>query len=434
MVARDWNQNSGLINIAVGITGPNGSSSLLVFDSVHGLFNNEPAAYPLQGEITSVAIGQLDDDINSDVLAVSGGEVVLVHGRTRLTEENGANPVFVEGSAKIERIRLAVRVVSVAAGDFVSDAAHRTEIAALSEEGRVHILARDERVWKEFTTISVARRKAITAALRTVAPQSLLRAARISNQPTEDLLVLDPKGKHIHIITDTAGFRRKDSSPDSVQLAASLDVENTPLAMLAMPMSPSNDPGLVVLRDGAASPTILPPAAESFFVPQDGPTSVCNNNTITIPASGTGVNTGAPAALYPSPITITGMAGLITDVNVTLNGISHPATNDIDILLVSPTGKKFIVLSDIGQLSGTYTLDDQAAANLLGLGGEPAGTYKPSDRNTDPVIDVFPSPAPAGAPYPTPFAGVVLPPWRPLTAIARTAFGISTSWTTRPAI
>ena len=405
MAAAEPKDQSALITIAVGINGPNGSSSLLVFDSVHGSFKNDPVAYQLPGEITAIAIGQLDEDTNADVVVASAGEVVLVHGRSRPSEGQDADPGAREGAGKVEHLNVPARILSVAVGDFVWDEAHRSEVAVLSDEGQVHLLVRSEPVWKEFTTIRVARRKAISAALRAVTPQSLLRAAHISNQPTEDLLVLDPRDKHIHIITDNAALRRKGSSPESVQLAASLDVEKAPLAMLAMPLAPSSEPGLVIMRDGAAAPTILSPATEKLVVPQAGPTTTCSDPmaTITIPASGTGVNTGAPAIPYPSPINISGMAGLITDVNVTLNGISHTATNDIDILLVSPTGKKFIVMSDIGQLSGTYTLELIGGRQPPGPGGEPAGTYKPSDRNTNPP-DAFPSPAPAG-PYNVPFAG-----------------------------
>src|SRR4029453_8812877 len=55
-------------------------------------------------------------------------------------------------------------------------------------------------------------------------------------------------------------------------------------------------------------------------------TTGTNPATITIPAVG-------PGSLYPSPITISGMTGTVTDVNITLNGMQHNVATDVDVLL-----------------------------------------------------------------------------------------------------
>ncbi|MFL6208009.1 MAG: proprotein convertase P-domain-containing protein [Pyrinomonadaceae bacterium] len=128
-----------------------------------------------------------------------------------------------------------------------------------------------------------------------------------------------------------------------------------------------------------------------------------NATAIVIPATGTGVSTGAPANPYPSAITVAGVTNPITKVTVTLKQISHTFPSDVDVLLVGPTGRKFIVMSDViggtdwtGQ---TYTLDDDAAALLPSSGTPPAsGSFKPTNYTTG---DAFPAPAPA-APYLTP--------------------------------
>jgi subtilisin-like proprotein convertase family protein len=88
---------------------------------------------------------------------------------------------------------------------------------------------------------------------------------------------------------------------------------------------------------------------------------------------------------------------------VTLTGLNHTFPSDVDVLLVSPTGRKFILMSDViggtdwtGQ---TYTFDDSAAALLPSSGTPPAsGTFKPTNYGTG---DLFPAPAPA-APYLSP--------------------------------
>ena len=128
-----------------------------------------------------------------------------------------------------------------------------------------------------------------------------------------------------------------------------------------------------------------------------------NPAVLTIPASGTGASTGAPATPYPSNITVSGAPTTISNVTVTLAGLAHTFPGDIDALLVSPNGQKFIVMSDViggtdwtGQ---TYTFDDAAAALMPSSGTPPAnGTFKPTNYSTG---DAFPAPAPA-APYLSP--------------------------------
>jgi subtilisin-like proprotein convertase family protein len=125
-----------------------------------------------------------------------------------------------------------------------------------------------------------------------------------------------------------------------------------------------------------------------------------NATAIVIPATGTGATTGAPATPYPSNITVAGITAPVSKVTITLKQISHTFPSDVDVLLVGPTGRKFVAMSDViggtdwtGQ---TYTLDDDAAALLPSSGTPPAsGSFKPTNYGTG---DAFPAPAPA-APY-----------------------------------
>ncbi len=115
---------------------------------------------------------------------------------------------------------------------------------------------------------------------------------------------------------------------------------------------------------------------------------------------------GQAASLYPSPITVAGEVGVVQRVSVTLNGFSHTFPSDVDMLLVSPSGRKVVIMSDFGAgapgVAGiNVTLDDYAntpvPSTVTGNTGQPfvAGSYRPSNSGT---TDVFPAPAPA-APY-----------------------------------
>ncbi len=118
---------------------------------------------------------------------------------------------------------------------------------------------------------------------------------------------------------------------------------------------------------------------------------------ITIPGSGTGP---APASLYPSSIAVSGVPGTIQRVRASFTGLSHTFPDDIDILLVGPTGQKVLLMSDAGGLN------DIGNINLMFSDGAPAlpdsalltsGTYAPTNYE---VEGALPAPAPA-APYET---------------------------------
>lgn len=128
-----------------------------------------------------------------------------------------------------------------------------------------------------------------------------------------------------------------------------------------------------------------------------------NSSSILIPATGTGASTGAPAAPYPSTVSVAGVSGTVTRVGVTLHGFSHTFPGDVDVLLVGPGGQKFTAMSDLGggvdAVNLTIALDDEAAAPLPST--LVSGTFRPGNSG---ATDAFPAPAPA-APYASPAPG-----------------------------
>lgn len=128
----------------------------------------------------------------------------------------------------------------------------------------------------------------------------------------------------------------------------------------------------------------------------------CNPGGITIPATGTGSdNPASPAAPYPSRIFVSGLAGTIAAVTVTLNNLSHAFADDLDLLLVGPQGQQLVLLSDAGGANAvanvTLTLDDSAANLLPDATAFASGTYRPTAYNSGTAAN-FPAPAPSG-PY-----------------------------------
>jgi uncharacterized repeat protein (TIGR01451 family) len=130
----------------------------------------------------------------------------------------------------------------------------------------------------------------------------------------------------------------------------------------------------------------------------DRPTTVtgntfCNVGPITIPNA-----IGGSGTPYPSRLFVTGLAGTTQKVTMQLNGFTHPVPEDVDLLLVSPTGQKFVPFASVAGIVGVtnidLTLDDAAAGLMPSSGSLAGGTYRPSAF----ASATFPSPAPAG-PY-----------------------------------
>ena len=112
----------------------------------------------------------------------------------------------------------------------------------------------------------------------------------------------------------------------------------------------------------------------------------------------------APPGPYPSRIVVSNLAGVITNVTVTLTNLTHQRPDDIDVLLVGPGGQRVLLMSDAGGDIApnfvTLTFSDDVTPFLSDNGALVTGTYRPSNYGAG---DVFPAPAPAG-PYANTFS------------------------------
>jgi subtilisin-like proprotein convertase family protein len=117
-----------------------------------------------------------------------------------------------------------------------------------------------------------------------------------------------------------------------------------------------------------------------------------NNTPNTIPTTG-------HAAIYPSSLNVTGVAGVIYHVSVTI-GFGGPQQPDLDILLQAPNGHAVMLMSDAGSLGGRQSIgfDDCAP-----LSSKPGGVpllirYRPTNfpGGDSDVMDTPAPPAPYG--------------------------------------
>lgn len=121
----------------------------------------------------------------------------------------------------------------------------------------------------------------------------------------------------------------------------------------------------------------------------------------TTPVTGTAGN--GPGPVYPSTITVSGLTGTVTDVNVTLLDVRTTGDNnsppqhwveDADIMVSAPNpATNVILMSDAGGnndvtsgpvVDADLTFDDQAANQLpADTGPLVSGTYRPVDDDDD---------------------------------------------------
>jgi subtilisin-like proprotein convertase family protein len=178
----------------------------------------------------------------------------------------------------------------------------------------------------------------------------------------------------------------------------------TPVGNLSITGTSSNprlvpNANIICFNAGVQTVTLIPArgqigATTITIFASDGIASASRSFVLTVnpPGFGTGVFENASfipieesdtAALYPSSIEITEVPGAIKQLAVTLRGLSHTLPDDLDILLVGPSGKGVVLFSDAGGSTPAndlnLTLSDQAEFAVPDEFRLLPGTYRPAD-------------------------------------------------------
>jgi len=189
--------------------------------------------------------------------------------------------------------------------------------------------------------------------------------------------------------TNTFLFTSIDALGCTVTTTLTALVKQTPIITIAPVVSPT-------ICNGQIQPinaTVVPPVLQTFS----------QSNTILVP-NGTPTTTTGPGGPYPSQISVAGLPATgITVKSVKLGNVNHSFPDDMDIVLVSPTGQAVILMSDAGggtdEIGLDYTFDDAAATTMADGTFNPQGTYKPTNFLTP---DNFPAPGPGSLTQATP--------------------------------
>jgi hypothetical protein len=235
------------------------------------------------------------------------------------------------------------------------------------------------------------------------------------------------------------------SAPSSVNISLT-DGTATGGVTCASPGVDYENPGLVTLNFsiGSASQSISVPICGDLINEGTETVNITLSNNIGAdlgtPSSGTlnindtatqfrntapiGMTPGSPGTPNPSTINVTSGPIAIGSMRVTLYDVSQAFPDNLDVLLVGPTGAKYVLTADVGgpfaipeTAPVTLSFTDSSAAVLPDSGPLSTGQYLPTSCET-PVLSFAGAPA---APYVEP--GCVVS--RPVTQSMFGAFGLT---------
>ena len=193
---------------------------------------------------------------------------------------------------------------------------------------------------------------------------------------------------------DGADFSGLQFPTGSVSFASGELTKTIIIDVLADSLQENPEAFAVTLSSPTAGATLGTATASSLILNDDNVVTESNSGWITIPPNGS-------ANPFPSTITVSTESDVsLLSLDLTLHGLSHIVPDDLDILLVGPTGAKSILMSDVGGFNGfndrSFTFSSKATQFLSDTGSLLSGTYRPTDFQ---IGDVFPGPSAPAGPY-----------------------------------
>ena len=258
LVVGEINRRDGLADVVVGVAGPAGPQ-VLVFEGSQGALRSAPETFPAPAEVTALALGQLDDHYAIDLAVAAGHELLIVHGRDRKLSLDATQRTAVP-PATVDRTSLPFTITALATGDFVPEQGYRLELALLAEDGVVHLL-------NPVTTAEITQH-VIRNTQRGIRNPQLIRA-KVSSLPADDLIVIDPANRQLHILADNSIRNPQFPIPNPQSPApgpVTLDAESEPVAVLPMRLNKDALSDLVILESGSPSPVVVQTGPASLFV------------------------------------------------------------------------------------------------------------------------------------------------------------------------
>lgn len=257
LVVGEVNRRDGLNDIVIGINTGTGAKAL-VFEGPDGAFKAEPEEFALPAEATSLALGQMDEEQNLDVVIAAGHNLLKIRGRDRKLSLNKEQQTNVERPFIESRI-FPFAIQAVATGDFES--AHQSSIAMLTDQGEVTLLRqgtdknRSLKRWKSEVIFAERWNGA-----------NLMLPVRVSSSAADDLLVVDTGQRKLHFVVNPVSSEEGiTTQAKGARKALSAEVNDEPVAAIAMNLNGDAMSDVVSLRNRNSAITIAPSASASII-------------------------------------------------------------------------------------------------------------------------------------------------------------------------
>lgn len=269
----DINRPDGVSDVIVGIVTAEGPQ-LLLLDSVRGILSASAEVFPLPADATAMAVGQLDEEYENDVIVASGAELILISGRDprRVAAESG------EAVARVHRRSFPFEIRSLALGYFRLGGKSPMEIALLGTDAAIHLLTPPSETNEGTLSFPLEHWSVTTLSLdhplgmRPDRSPLFLRA-KVSSRPNDDLVLFDEADSQIHILTPESDGSLLAASADgdpagrerSLSVASPDEAADPPIAVLALRLNADALGDLVILHERTMTPTVVLTAAPQRF-------------------------------------------------------------------------------------------------------------------------------------------------------------------------
>lgn len=419
MITGDVNRLDGLPDLIVGA-----GNEVLIYQGLGDIFNTLPKSIFVSNFVENLAVGQLDASDFADIAVGNGNQISIISGS--------------DSDNEVSNLTQNYFVKSMAVGDFVPDRAFRQEIAALDENGSIHIIVRGDldtrpvsrqehlanqvremlakkmpvpqrilsrlsqkelrtpiktlietknQNWTEYDRFSGVETNATASA------DTILTSGRLSNYG-EDLIILDSSNKEIVVMPlvfndDTSEKVSYVGKRQSVKFT----LENSPKAAIVSRLNFDGDKDLLILENGKFEPTSLLTAPEASFTVDSNGDQVDSN-----PGNGVCATAGGQCTLRAAIMEANRLAGndsitINSGINITLStgkadndgfGENSASHGDLDIFCV------INATEDICTAPGANN-NDLSIIGAVGGNTISSGTFSPSSSTgvtTDRVFDI----------------------------------------------
>jgi len=265
LVTGEINRPDGLTDVVVAINGQDGPRAL-VFEGPEGALRASPEVFALPAEASSLALGQLEGDLMTDLAIAAGNQLLFVQGRDRKLSLSKRSRAEVT-SAVITSRDFPYTLRALAIDHFTSN--DTTELAMLSDDGSLSLL-RTARAGSKKATIGAWSSRIEVIDRKTWSESTKLVTARTSPMNVSSLLIVDSKSNQIDVVTcnlESYAQKPNKKAPPRTDpvVKMRLDMDDGPIAALPLRLNADALNDLIILRRGQSVPAVIETAAAAIY-------------------------------------------------------------------------------------------------------------------------------------------------------------------------